>query len=303
MAVEILCLGHASFDLSVPVDAFPAENSKCETRDLLEAGGGPAANAAYLLSSWGVRCGFAGLVGDDRYGQRIREEFQSVDTDVSLLELRAGHATPVSLILINKQNGSRTIVNRKLPGGSLQLDAAALTGLSPKMLLFDGHELPASLAALRTFPDAVSILDAGSWRDGTAKLAGEVDYLAASEWFASQASDVADLHSEANQRECLRRLRQKYSTIVVVTMGERGLVADDGNGFFHLPAFPAKTVDTTAAGDIFHGAFAYAVNQKMSFKESLRFASLAASLSVRSPGGRLSIPTLANVKEEFAHVG
>src|SRR5580704_4261988 len=104
MAVKILCIGHASFDLSVTVDAFPAENSKCETRELLEAGGGPAANAAYLLSIWGVHCGFAGLSGDDRYGQRIREEFQAVGTDVSLLELRAGHATPVSFILINQQN-------------------------------------------------------------------------------------------------------------------------------------------------------------------------------------------------------
>jgi sulfofructose kinase len=58
MAVEILCIGHASFDLSVMVDAYPAENSKCEIRDLRESGGGPAANAAYLLSSGGVRCGF-----------------------------------------------------------------------------------------------------------------------------------------------------------------------------------------------------------------------------------------------------
>ena len=116
MPVDVLCIGHASYDLSVFVESFPMEDSKCETPELLESGGGPAANAAYLLSAWGVRCGFAGLIGMDRYGQRIQEEFESVGTDISLLERRPGHATPVSMIVINKQNGSRTIVNRKVAG-------------------------------------------------------------------------------------------------------------------------------------------------------------------------------------------
>jgi sulfofructose kinase len=303
MPVDILCIGHASFDLSVFVESFPMEDSKCETPELRESGGGPAANAAYLLSAWGARCGFAGLIGKDRYGQRIQEEFQSVGTVISLLELRPGHATPVSIIVINKQNGSRTIVNRKVAAGPLRFEEAALRDLSPRVLLFDGHELPASLAALRAFPEAISILDAGSWREGTAHLAGQVDYLAASERFALQATGLSDLSEAGAQRACARRLRELYPAIVIVTLGKNGLIADDGSGFFHLPAYPAPAVDTTAAGDIFHGALAYAVAQSWSFPESLRFASLTASLSVRVAGGRSSIPSLENVKKELAHAG
>jgi sulfofructose kinase len=303
MAVDILCVGHAAYDLCVFVEAFPAENSKCETEELLESGGGPAANAAYLLSSWGHRCGFAGLIGEDGYGRRIQEEFQAVGTDISLLELRPGHPTPVSIILINKQNGSRTIVNRKSKGGALQWGESALRRMSPRVLLFDGHELPASLAALQAFPGAVSILDAGSWREGTAQLAGQVDYLAASERFALHASGLAHLDDDEAKRACVRHLREQYSTTVIVTLGEHGLVADDGNGFIHLPAHPASTVDTTAAGDIFHGAFAHAVAEGMPFRESLDFASLTASLSVRVAGGRSSIPALSKVKEELANAG
>jgi sulfofructose kinase len=304
MPVEILCIGHAAFDLSVAVESFPKENSKCETPELRESGGGPAANAAYLLSSWGACCGFAGLVGNDRYGRRIYDEFQGVGTEVSLLECRPGHATPVSIIVINRQNGSRTIVNRKVPASApLQLDEKVLRALAPRILLVDGHELQASLAALRAFPDAISILDAGSWREGTAQLAGQVDYLAASERFALQATRLPDLKSADSQQECVRRLREHYSTAIIVTMGEYGLIADDAGGFLHLPAFPALALDTTAAGDIFHGAFAYAVAKSWSFLESLRFASMAASLSVRVPGGRSSIPSLKSVKEQFAHAG
>jgi sugar/nucleoside kinase (ribokinase family) len=169
--------------------------------------------------------------------------------------------------------------------------------------LFDGHELPASLAALRAFPEAVSILDAGSWREGTAQLAGRVDYLAASERFALQASGLAHLNNDDARRACVGHLREQYSTAVIVTLGEHGLVADDGSGFLHLPAYPATAVDTTAAGDIFHGAFAHAVARGMPFREGLRLASLTASLSVRVAGGRRSIPTLDKVKEELAHAG
>jgi sulfofructose kinase len=303
MPIDVLCIGHASFDLSAFVESFPMEDSKCETAEWRESGGGPAANAAYLLSAWGVRCGFAGLIGHDYYGQRVQEEFQGIGTDISLLELRPGHATPVSLILINKQNGSRTIVNRKAPAAPFRFEEAALKAMAPRVLLFDGHELQASLAALRAFPDAISILDAGSWREGTAQLAGQVDYLAASKRFACQATGFSDLSDPEAQRASARQLRELYPTILIITLGEKGLMADDGLECFHLPAFPARVVDTTAAGDIFHGALAYAVTQSWSFRERLRFASLTASLSVRLAGGRSSIPSLKSVQEELAHAG
>jgi sugar/nucleoside kinase (ribokinase family) len=169
--------------------------------------------------------------------------------------------------------------------------------------LFDGHEPAASLAALEAFPDAVSILDAGSWREGTAELAKRVDYLAASERFALQATGAPGLAAEPDRRECVRLLRERYDTVVVATLGERGLIGDDGAGFFHLPAFPARAVDTTAAGDIFHGAFAWALARALPFGEALRIGSMAASLSTRKTGGRASIPALTEVGKELAHAG
>ena len=302
MFLDVLCVGHAACDVSLFVDQYPPENSKCETHESLEACGGPAANAAWLLSSWGLRTGFAGLVGDDVHGRRTHDEFKAAGTDVSLLELRPGHATPLSIILINRENGSRTIINRKVKAASFSLNAAALLPLKPHVLLFDGHELEASLTAMQVFPDAITILDAGSWREGTAVLAGKVHYLAASERFALQASGMTSLQNEADRRQCLAQLREQFGTKTIVTLGERGLIFDAGDGYSELSAFPAVTVDTTAAGDIFHGAFAYAIATDMPLLEALRFSSMTASLSVRKAGGRSSIPTLAEVKEALAHV-
>jgi sugar/nucleoside kinase (ribokinase family) len=172
--------------------------------------------------------------------------------------------------------------------------------MNPRILLFDGHEWEASVQALQAFPEATSILDAGSWRDGTARLAGEVDYLVASERFARQATGLTDLQTASAGQKCLRLLREKFETNVVVTLGERGLIAEAGRGAEHLPAYPAQAVDTTAAGDIFHGAFAYGLMQKLSLAETLRLAAMTAALSVGRMGGRGSIPQVAEVKEALA---
>jgi sulfofructose kinase len=298
---EVLCVGHASYDISVFVSGYPAENSKAETDLLLEAGGGPAANAAYLLSFWGASCAFAGLVGDDPYGRRAVVELETVGTDVSLIELRAGHLTPVSVITVNRENASRTIVNRKASDAALRLTPGALAGMSPSVLLFDGHEVQASLAALEAFPEAKSVLDAGSLREGTVALAGKVDYLVSSERFARQTCKLASLDDEGIRQTCLGELRRRYGNTVVVTLGERGLIADDGGGYFAMPAFTTRAVDTTGAGDVFHGAFAYGIARKMTLREALRLASMAASVSVAKQGTRVSIPGLTEVEDTLAH--
>src|SRR5437763_7215453 len=113
--IDVLCIGHAAWDLILTLPAFPAEDSKSEVTALDESGGGPAANAAYLLAKWGARGAFAGVVGDDDCGGRALRDLEAIGTDVSLAERRAGYLTPVSVILVNRQTGSRTVMNRKVP--------------------------------------------------------------------------------------------------------------------------------------------------------------------------------------------
>ena len=301
MSLDVLCMGHAAYDVLFYLERFPSENSKTEISFSLESGGGPAANAAYLLSKWGASCAFAGVIGDDYYGQQILVEFQSVGTDTSLLEVCSGFSTPLSLILISRQTGSRTVVNRKAVNSPLRLQPTALAEVSPRILLFDGHELEAARAALSAFPGAISLLDAGSAREGTLALADKVTYLLASERFALQVTELPNLASPELQQSCLGILRRRFGTTTVVTLGEKGLIVHDGERGHQLDAFPASAVDTTAAGDIFHGAFAYGVLNGQPLWETLRFASMAASLSVSSPGGRQSIPLIAEIERALAH--
>jgi sugar/nucleoside kinase (ribokinase family) len=299
MSVSALCIGHAAWDLCMQVDGYPTENSKTETHLLLESGGGPAANAAWLLAHWGVPTTLATVIGQDHYGSQAVKELADAGVDCRLVEQRAGYPTPLSFILANRITGSRTIINRKLPAAALHLSRQSLCGLNPQLLLFDGHELEASLAALEAFPSAITVLDAGSLREGTAVLAGKVRHLVCSERFAMQVTGEAEV--AAHGPACLRRLRQQYGNVVVVTLGAKGVVFDDGEHQGHLPALPVEACDTTAAGDIFHGAFAFARLKGMSLKKALQLATVAAGLSVQKPGGRPSAPELSAVLERLPH--
>jgi sugar/nucleoside kinase (ribokinase family) len=299
MKVSALCIGQAAWDLCFIVDGYPAENSKAETDLLVESGGGPAANAAWLLASWDVPTALAALVGEDDYGRRVLGELQPAGVDCRLLELRPSYLTPLSGIITNRANGSRTVINRKHPVGKLTLSHDALSGLNPRLLLFDGHELEASLAAMQAFPSAITVLDAGSLRDGTRELSRRVDYLVCSQRFAMQVT--GEQHVSAHWQKCVRRVRELNGKVAVVTLGEQGLAFDDGREQGRLPALPVKAVDTTAAGDIFHGAFAYALLRHLGLGQALRLATTAAGLSVQKFGGRPSVPELAAVEQAMTN--
>ncbi len=299
MSISALCVGHASYDLCMVVDSFPAENSKTETEFLIESGGGPAANAAWLLARWGVPTAMAGLVGTDDYGQCVLSELRQAGVDCRLMQQLADHPTPVSFVVVNRCIASRTIINRKHARAALNLDAATLTALAPKLLLFDGHELKASLAALKAFPSAVTILDAGSLREGTKALAEHVQYLVCSERFAVEVTGRTDVSASW---ECsLPRLQRARGQVVVVTLGEQGSMYYDGKQWGQVPALSGPACDTTGAGDIFHGAFAFALLREMALHAALEFATAAAGLSVRKFGGRTSAPELAEVWSSMSH--
>jgi sugar/nucleoside kinase (ribokinase family) len=164
------------------------------------------------------------------------------------------------------------------------------------VLLFDGHELSASLDAISQFPEARTILDGGSVRCGTLELAQRVDHLVVSEKFARQFSGQPDLATDERQEAAVRALFEMNGHPVVVTLGERGLLYGTDSHVQRMGAFGVESVDTTAAGDLFHGAFAYGILKGMPMEATLRLASAAAALATTRRGGRTSIPTLAEVE-------
>jgi sulfofructose kinase len=296
MEVDVLCVGHASYDLVFLVQQHPQANEKVFSTGFLECGGGPAANAAVAVARLGGRAAFAGYLGEDYAGDRHFLELGR-DGVVTDLVVRGAAPTPLSVVLV-KPDGERSVVNHRedtepLPEGSLDFSS-----VNTKVILFDGHEpeIAVPLAAAVKDGDTVTILDAGSVHRGTEALLDQVDYLVCSEKFAS------DLTGKNSHDAALADL-YRHASNVVITLGDKGLVWMTRKGSGRLPAFAVTAFDTTGAGDTFHGAFAACLARQLDWEQTLRTASAAAALSCTRLGARPGIPRGAEVEEFLAEEG
>ena len=296
LAVDVLCVGHASFDLTLMVTHHPGPDEKCSATGLATCGGGPAANAAVAVARLGGRSAFAGYLGEDHAGSRHFNELQNEGVGLDLV-VRGKHPTPVSVILV-KPNGNRTVVSARIGTPFLSADQVDFRRCPAQVILFDGHEplVSTPLAQSARKSGAITVLDAGSVHRGTLELLPLVDYLVASERFAR------DFSGEENEEKAFKVLKEQAPS-VVVTLGERGLRARSCGRDLRLPAFPVTAVDTTGAGDTFHGAFALALAQSSSFLSALIFAGTAAALTCMNIGARPGIPTRQQVQQFLADRG
>jgi len=286
--LDLLCIGHASFDITMSIGSHPAADEKLFADAMQLSGGGPAANAAVSVSRLGGRAGFCGYLGRDTFGDLHAAELQAEGVDISYL-VRGDFPSSVSQILA-KPDGSRALVNFKGDTPWLPEDAVHMKVL-PKVMLFDGHEpllsLPLCHQALKM--GVPTVLDAGSLNRGTQELAGLVDYLVASEKFARQWCETDDMQLALDELAAV-------SDNVVITLGEKGLIWSKGGEKGAMPAFKVNAIDSTGAGDAFHGAFALGLARGMPWPDLLRFASAVGALTCTKLGARPALPNSGEVR-------
>lgn len=293
---KILCVGHSAFDITYLLKSFPLENKKYKAEERIMVSGGPAGNAAYLLGKYKEEVSYITVLGEDFYGKKIIEDLKSVNVDVKNIITSKEYVTPCSIIIANGSTGSRTIINyrekKEIP------DLNFVYKNKPKIILYDGHELEISLFINKLFPEAISVLDAGTYKKGTLALGKIVDYLICSEDFAMDYCKMEKIE-EKDFKNVLDALEKLNNKTIIVTLGERGAIMKKDNKVVRYEAFKANAIDTTGAGDIFHGAFVYGLSKKFSIDENIRFSSACSALSVEVLGGRNSIPNLKDVYEKM----
>ena len=278
--LDVLCVGHASYDLVFSVPHHPQADEKIVADDLLGCGGGPAANAAVTVAKLGYRAGFCGYLGNDVYGDSHLHELRAHGVDTGLV-VRGTSPTPLSTVLV-KPDGKRALINykgqtRALPSGSIDF-----TDVKAKVLLFDGHEPLLSLSLLDSLKQPLpSVLDAGSVHEGTLALLDKVEYLVCSEKFARQYA--------GDENQALAKLAG-LAPVVVITLGEHGLIWQRGQQRGSLDAPPIVAMDTTGAGDAFHGAFAAGLAAGLEWTALLQYASVAGAYCCTQMGARPGLP-------------
>lgn len=293
--MKVLCIGHASYDITLPMESYPKENTKNRIGMTFECGGGPACNAAYLLAKWHMKTSFAGVVGDDYYGNKIEDELHRVGMDLTYFEKSKSNKTTSSYIIANTLSGSRTILTSKDQNLSYSIKK-----IDEKFdaILVDGEELELSKQVLLNNKDAISILDAGRVRESTVALGSLVTYFICSKDFAEEYTNKRiDPMNKETLIEVYEKLKEDFKTTIIITLEDKGCFTKLED-YEIIPSIKVKAIDSTGAGDIFHGAFTYFITNGYSLKESLILSNITGAISVTRIGSRYSMPTLEEVLEE-----
>lgn len=296
--MKILCIGQSAYDITMPMDHYPIENRKVRVYGKVECGGGSSSNCAYLLAKWGINTYFAGVVGNDYYGNKILDEYKKIGVNTKYIEISGLYPTTSSYIIANTSNGSRTILtnrdkNIKMSNWNFEEDEF-------DYIFMDGYEKDVCIDAMNKNKKAITILDAGSTKEATIALAHMVDYVVCSHDFAEEYSGIKINYDDIETiKNAYIFLKRELGHSVIITLEDRGCFTEIDGKFELVPSIKVKAVDSTGAGDIYHGAFTYCLSQNYDIKKTLMFSNITGALSVLRIGSRLSIPSKEEVESRY----
>lgn len=283
---RIVCVGITVLDRIWYLDDLPKEGGKYVAKDYTEVGGGPAATAAVAAAKLGAKVDFIGRVGDDDTGRRLLAELESLGVNTRHTLIVKGARSSQSAVLVDA-SGERVIAN--YPSADLPVTADWLKDIDFSqwdMVLADvrWHEGARQAFTLARQQGVPTLLDADVTPQDIAELVALSDHVAFSAPGLKRLTQVDD------PLDALKKAQTLTNGHVYVTQGRDGCYWLENGELRHQPGFPVDVVDTTGAGDVFHGALAVSLAQQTPSAEAVRFASAVAALKCTRPGGRAGIP-------------
>ena len=289
--MKVLCIGHSSYDITLLVNEFPKENKKIRLENpVIECGGGCASNASVLLSRWGLNTYIASTIGNDYYGENIEKEFFENKVNTKYLQI-GNYKTNVSYIVTNTSLGTRTILTSVDKKVDLDLEMKD----DFDYILTDGDNYNATYNIINN-SNAISILDAGKVTDNILKLCEVVNYIICSNDFARDYSKIDFSYDDIETLKKVYDIIQKdFNGTLIITLESYGSFIKIDDEYYLVSSVKVKAVDSTGAGDIYHGAFLYFISQGYSVLDAMKYSNITGAISVTRIGGRNSIPTLEEV--------
>ncbi|HIA69457.1 TPA: carbohydrate kinase family protein [Candidatus Poribacteria bacterium] len=289
----VVGIGMSTVDYLFIVPDLPAFGKSVRATEYLRQPGGPVSTALVTLARLGIPTCFIGKVGDDLDGQFIKEEFEKEGVDTSQLEVELGRLSRTTLVLIDQETGERCFTTHLSTCTSIGLKDTDREKITlAKILHLDDADQVSIQAAEWAKAAGVSVVFDGTWyRESLLDLLRFVDVAIVSDvlvqkWMPGMSPEII------TQKLCDFGVR-----MAIVTLGNQGCVARWNQSTSAFSAFPVDVVDTTGAGDAFHGGFIYGLLQDWNPEKTIQFASAVAAINCRSLGGRSGLPTLETVEQ------
>lgn len=295
MKYDIIGVGDTVIDYLYTVEKYPEEDNSAHILSVKEEGGGVVGTSVFAAAHLGSETAVITQVGYDEVGDHIIEGLKKEGIDISGIRFVEQKHSPVSYILVNIQNGSRTIMPYRDVFPPIAFDFVHRDMIrNAKILHTDTVNFENSLNAARIMKEAGGIVsvDACSVHEDPKayeELWKLTDILITNEAFPERVAGSKDL------LENLRYFASFGPKTVITTMGDKGCVLLENNALRSFPAYKVNVRDTTGAGDVFHGAFLHRYAKGETAEDCIRFASAASALKCTRSGGRSGIPSEKDV--------
>lgn len=281
-SVDMLCVAPRLGDRVAEVSLFSMQ------------GGGTIGNLVATAAALGASARYFGRLGDDDFGRYILRGLEEYDVDCTLVKKQAGGVSPLAIVQIDELTRKRRVLTTR----------GSLTPLSPQelprtllqnatILCIDGYNpsVQAIVAEKARDKGMQVLLNASHLVGGMGDLLGLADIVIGSERFANEFAPSDRIDQSLSE---IVRLGPKTA---VITMGNDGAIGLEGDKLVQQGALDVFVADSTGAGDIFSGAFAFATMMGWPLEKALPFANTTAGLCCRNIGARAGIPTLQEVLE------
>lgn len=296
---KILVIGSSNMDMVVQVPRCPAAGETLFGSSFTTNYGGKGANQAVAVARIGSGVTFMTKLGNDTFGQQMRQHFSEEGMDLTHILTDAESPTGTALITVEDKGENRIIV---VPGANARLTENDVESLSDEInscrFVLTQLEIPLPtvlhISEMASAAGKQLILNPAPARPLPDSLLQKVFLITPNETEAEILTGIRVSDVESARRAALW-FREKGVQQIVITMGSQGafVFTDDFQGM--VPAYKVKAIDTTAAGDVFNGALTVALSEGKTTADAARFGCAASALAVMRPGAQSSIPTRTEI--------
>jgi sulfofructose kinase len=286
----VICVGHAALDHVYRIEAFPPVPTKVRSLEHIDSGGGMAANAAAAIARLGGPVELWSRTGADAAGAQIRAFLQQDGVDVTYVKVHEGARSSTSAVIVDA-NGDRLIIGERDHAMSMEAGWLPLERISGAAAVLSDLRWVEATRATFTAARAhgvPTILDADLGGGGHLD-----EFLRLSDYAIFSGPALEAFAPEGSDAQRLARVLQCGAIHAGVTRGAQGYrwVGKDGTAGSQAAFLAEEVVDTTGAGDAFHGAFTWALAGGRSIAECACVAAAVSALKCRRLGARAGLPT------------
>ena len=290
---DVIGLGDPFQDLVIELDKIPPSNTNMRMKEYWFQGGGNVPTAIAMAGRLGLKAAIYGVAGDDILAQNNKADFAYNNVDTSHLIVDPGKRSHFCLCIAERSVNGKNFITKLGDFEIIKKEDLDVEFLQSTKVLHIGILNEAVEEATKIVHEAggVVCIDANYYMPGFYNYYHCVDIFIASEYYYKGICD--DIGFAMDDYEgVIRYVQSKGPKTVIFTFGEDGCKGMDGDEFIDLPAFKVDAVDSTGAGDVFHGAYIYGYLQGWDAKTICRFASGASAIKCTRLGSRASMPSL-----------